>query len=113
MSSPSVVSFDEYIVFGASDPAVTRRACPNRHLLAVQQVTTTRYLAKRDKTKTIFTAYCMPLDARLTATRVALYFRIYRMSFRLRSGTEVNTPRSITSRSILAHHNSTWLSQDE
>ena len=35
------------------------------------------------------------------------------MSFLLRSGTEVNTPRAITSRSILANHSSTWLSQDE
>src|SRR3546814_8305885 len=35
------------------------------------------------------------------------------MSFRFRSGSEVNTPRAITSRSILANHNSTWLSQDE
>jgi hypothetical protein len=71
-----VVSFDEYIVVGASDPAVTRHACPTRQLLAVQQVTATRYLAKRDETKTSFTAYCMPLDARLTATRVALYQRM-------------------------------------
>src|SRR6218665_671410 len=32
------------------------------------------------------------------------------MGFLLRSGTEVNTPRAITSRSILANHSSTWLS---
>ena len=35
------------------------------------------------------------------------------MSFLLRSDTEVHTPRAITSRSILANHNSTWFSQDE
>ena len=35
------------------------------------------------------------------------------MSFRLRSGTEVKTPRAMTSRSILANHSSTWLSQEE
>ena len=35
------------------------------------------------------------------------------MSFFLRSGTEVNTPRAITSRSILANHSSTWFSQEE
>src|SRR6218665_3308062 len=34
------------------------------------------------------------------------------MGFLLRSGTEVNTPRAITSRSILANHSSTWLSHD-
>jgi hypothetical protein len=36
-----------------------------------------------------------------------------RMSFLFRSGTEVNTPRAITSRSIFANQSSTWLSQDE
>ncbi len=35
------------------------------------------------------------------------------MSFLFKSGTEVKTPRAITSRSILANHSSTWLSQDE
>src|SRR6218665_260579 len=43
----------------------------------------------------------------------SLYLRMQRMSFLLRSGTEVNTPRAITSRSILANHSSTWLSHDE
>ena len=43
----------------------------------------------------------------------SLYLRMYRMSFLLKSGTEVNTPRAITSRSILANHSSTWFSQDE
>src|SRR5207244_10728418 len=38
---------------------------------------------------------------------------MYRMSFRRRSGTEVKTPRAMTSRSILANHSSTWLSQEE
>src|ERR1700745_2377581 len=42
-----------------------------------------------------------------------LYWWMYRMSFRRRSGTEVKTPRAMTSRSILANHNSTWLSQEE
>src|SRR6218665_2818382 len=32
------------------------------------------------------------------------------MGFLLRSGNVVNTPRAITSRSILANHSSTWLS---
>jgi|SRR5579863_932426 len=35
------------------------------------------------------------------------------MSLRLRSGTEVKTPRAMTSRSILANHSSTWLSHEE
>ena len=35
------------------------------------------------------------------------------MSFLLRSETEVNTPRAITSRSILPNHSSTWLSHEE
>lgn len=35
------------------------------------------------------------------------------MSFLFKSGTEVNTPRAITSRSILANHNSTWFNHDE
>lgn len=35
------------------------------------------------------------------------------MSFLFRSETEVNTPRAMTSRSILANHSSTWLSQEE
>ena len=35
------------------------------------------------------------------------------MSFLLRSGTEVKTPRAMTSRSILANHSSIWLSQEE
>jgi hypothetical protein len=30
-----------------------------------------------------------------------------------KSGTEVKTPRAMTSRSIRANHSSTWLSQDE
>lgn len=72
MSSPNVVSFDERVVVGASDPAVTRHACPRRQLLAVQQVMATRYLAQRDKTKTSFTAYCMPLNARLAAAANSL-----------------------------------------
>src|SRR5262252_423038 len=42
-----------------------------------------------------------------------LYWRMYRISFRRRSATEVKTPRAMTSRSILANHSSTWLSQDE
>jgi hypothetical protein len=65
-----MASFDEYVVPGASDPVVTCRACPGRQLLAVQQVTTRQ--AARDKAETSFTANYMPLDARLTATRVAL-----------------------------------------
>jgi len=48
-----------------------------------------------------------------TGLAALLYGRMYRLSFLLRSGTEVKTPRTITSRSILANHNSTWLSQDE
>lgn len=43
----------------------------------------------------------------------SLCLRMYCMGFRFRSGTEVNTPRAMTSRSILANHNSTWFSQDE
>ena len=35
------------------------------------------------------------------------------MSLRLRSGTELNTPLAMTSRSILANHSATWLSHDE
>ena len=35
------------------------------------------------------------------------------MSFLFRSGTEVNTPRAITSRSILANQSSTWFSHEE
>lgn len=35
------------------------------------------------------------------------------MSFRFGSGTEVNTARAMTSRSILANHSSTWFSQEE
>ena len=35
------------------------------------------------------------------------------MSVRLRADTEVKTPRAITSRSILANHRSTGLSQEE
>ena len=35
------------------------------------------------------------------------------MRVRLRSGTEVQTPRAMTSRSILANQSSTWLSQEE
>jgi hypothetical protein len=38
---------------------------------------------------------------------------MYRMSFLFRSGTDVNTPREMTLRSILTNHNSTRLSQDE
>jgi hypothetical protein len=38
---------------------------------------------------------------------------MYFMSLRDRSATEVNTPRVITSRSILANQISTWFSQDE
>ena len=41
-----------------------------------------------------------------------LYWRMYRISFRRRLETEVKTPRAMTSRSILANHSSTWLSQD-
>src|SRR5260221_5034304 len=37
---------------------------------------------------------------------------MYRMSFLFRSGTEVNTPRAITSRSILANQSSTWFSHN-
>ena len=48
-----------------------------------------------------------------TGLAFLLYWRMYRMSFLLRSVTEVNTPRAMTSRSILANHNSTWFSQDE
>jgi hypothetical protein len=35
------------------------------------------------------------------------------MSFLFKSETEVNTPRAITSRSILPNHSSTWLSHEE
>ena len=35
------------------------------------------------------------------------------MSFLFRSGTEVNTPSAMTSRSIKANHSSTWFSQEE
>lgn len=35
------------------------------------------------------------------------------MNFRLRSGPEAKTPRAIMSRSILANHSSTCLSQEE
>jgi hypothetical protein len=35
------------------------------------------------------------------------------MIFLFRSETEVNTPRAMTSRSILENHNSTWFSHDE
>ena len=42
-----------------------------------------------------------------------MYWRMYRMRFRRRSGTEVKTPWAMTSRAILAKHSSTWLSQDE
>jgi hypothetical protein len=45
--------------------------------------------------------------------RVLGYWRKYRMSIRRKSGTEVKTPRAMTSRSIRANHSSTWLSQDE
>lgn len=68
--SPSVTSFDEYFVPGASHLTVTSHARPGRQLLVVQQVTVRH--AVRDKTETSFTANCMPLDARRTATRVAL-----------------------------------------
>lgn len=43
----------------------------------------------------------------------SLYLRMYRMSFLLSAGTEVNTPRAMTSHSILSNHNSTLLSQDK
>jgi hypothetical protein len=67
------MSFDEYIVLGASDPVVTHRACPSRQLLAVQQVTA-RQSAVRDKTETSFAAlYYMKLDTLRAATRVALW----------------------------------------
>jgi hypothetical protein len=33
-----------------------------------------------------------------------MYWRMYRMSFRCRSGTEVKTPRAMTSRSIRENH---------
>ena len=36
-----------------------------------------------------------------------LYWRIQRISFLFKSATEVNTPRAITSRSILANQSST------
>ena len=42
-----------------------------------------------------------------TGLGCSLYLRMYRMSFLLRSDSEVKTPRAITSRSILANHNST------
>ena len=42
-----------------------------------------------------------------------MYWRMYRMSVRRRSRTQVKTPRAITSRSIRANHSSTWLNQDE
>ena len=35
------------------------------------------------------------------------------MSFLFRSGTEVKTPRAMTSRSIFENHSSTWLSHEE
>ena len=71
ISSPTVVSFDEYIVLGASDPVVTCRACPSRQLLAVQQVTARQTVC--DKTETSFAAlYYMKPDTLRAATRVAL-----------------------------------------
>jgi len=39
--------------------------------------------------------------------------RMYFMSFLRKSANEVNTPRAITSRSILANQSSIWLSQEE
>ncbi len=38
---------------------------------------------------------------------------MYRLSFRARSETDVNTPRAITSRSTRANQISTWFSQEE
>jgi len=73
--SPVVTSFDEYFVPGASHLTVTSHARPGRQLLVVQQVTAQR--AARDKTETSFAIYYMPLDARRTATRVALSSGLY------------------------------------
>jgi hypothetical protein len=36
-----------------------------------------------------------------------MYWRMYRMTFRRRSGTEVQTSRTMTSRAIRAIHSST------
>jgi hypothetical protein len=55
----------------------------------------------------------MALRGREPVYGALMYWRMYRMSFRRRSGTEVKTPRAMTSRSIRANHGSTWLSQDE
>ena len=55
----------------------------------------------------------MALRGRERVLGALMYWRMYRMSFRRRSGTEVKTPRAMTSRSIRANHSSTWLSQDE
>jgi hypothetical protein len=52
-------------------------------------------------------------SATFMVLRALLYWRLYRISFRYRWCTEVKTPRAMTSRSILANHSSTWLSQDE
>lgn len=73
--SPAVTSFDEYFVPGASHLTVTSHARPSRQLLVVQQVTARR--AARDKAETSFAIYYIPLDARRTATRVALCFEQY------------------------------------
>lgn len=67
-------SVERHVVFRASHPTVTGYACLDRQLLVVQQVTALAIVhtnAGRDKTETSFTAYYVPLDARLTATRVA------------------------------------------
>ncbi len=45
-----------------------------------------------------------------TVFGAGLYRRMYHMSFLFRSGTEVKTPRAITSRSILTNHSATWFS---
>ena len=55
----------------------------------------------------------MALRGRERVLGALMYWRMYRMSFQRRSGTEVKTPRAMTSRSIRANHSSTWLSQDE
>lgn len=69
-------SSEKYIVPRASYPTVTHRACPGRQLLVVQQVTasiSTTPVVECDKARMSFAIlYFMPLDARRTATRVAL-----------------------------------------
>jgi hypothetical protein len=52
------------------------------------------------------------LYAHAKGRQVLLWARMYCMSLRRRSGTEVKMPRAMQSRSILANHSSTWFSQE-